>query len=162
MHLLLILLDTERLAVAFFVLKDVRILLTLQPLVLQVKQNGVIGATAQNFFHAVTVLEAPGIIETTLWAFNRVGIWLPFVVRERFEVVEDRVKIVGDYRLRSSLWLSLLFGISLLVGLHLLDLQPIVILLAVFVALPVLNRRSTAALLLVLRLVIQINSFSLI
>ena len=112
---MLILLDAERLAVAFLVLEDVCVLLALQPLVLQVEQNRVLGATSQQFVHAVAVLEPSGVIEATLRAFHRIGVRLPLVVRELVEVVEDGVQIVrhvrpgaGDewFRLLVVLWLE--------------------------------------------------------
>lgn len=88
------------------------ILLTFQPLVLQIEQNRNVSAAPEQFVHTVAILHAPRIEEAVGWAFLRIRIGLPFVVRELVEVVEDGVQVVRDMWLDVVRWLILVLLIT--------------------------------------------------
>jgi hypothetical protein len=88
-----VLLNPENFAIVVLVLKDMSVLLSFQPHVLEVEQDWLSSITSlQNSLHLFSIRQMTGVEESIGWAFLIVKVRFPFGVWEVLEIlVNDKI-----------------------------------------------------------------------
>ena len=105
MHLLVILLDAECCAVPILVLKNMGILLTFQPRVLEIELHGSVCSTFVEPVKLLANVKSSDVTVCTYGAPHCVQIWLPFAMWKLLEIIVHLHVLHGV--IRWDLWLRL-------------------------------------------------------